>query len=75
MSIPNHLATTEVVLLEVEILSPLLLSGLGRVLLATLSGVISKKVMIIPIMGIMHCLTQLWFPVLPVFFAQRRGDD
>lgn len=49
MSIPNHLATTEVVLLEVEIFITIIAIGAWAGLLATLSGVISKKVMIIPI--------------------------
>lgn len=49
MSIPNHLETTEVVLLEVEILFTIIATGAWGDLLAILSAAISKRVTTIPI--------------------------
>lgn len=73
MSIPNHLATTEVVLLEVEIFITIIAIGAWGGFVSYLIRRDKQEGDDHSHKGIMHCLTRLWFPVLLVF-AQRRGD-
>lgn len=73
MSIPNHLETTEVVLLEVEILFTIIATGARGGFVSYLIRRDRQEGDDHSHKGIMHCLTRWWFPVLPVF-AQRCSD-